>query len=263
MGVSTRTKDMGEGGGLFASEGPTKGEVIGARYCQTGMRDVKYKTSGKPSVLLELTVRDEEGAEHTLYHSGGDLTAICPSDDGTSLEAAKDGAKLSRSSNLGIFFASLEAAGFHDAVGDPGDNAELMVGQAFLFERIPAPERKGLQINRPGQESSRPQTVIIVKELLEQEEAEEAPKAKAKGGAKKQAGDPVKEAAIALVTEAIEASEDGLKRKEIASAVNRLAMKDKSHAPLRSKIIALLDEDDFYEEVPGLSIGKAGKYTIE
>lgn len=159
MAVSLRPSTFAQGGGLIDDADV---EITRARF---GMGyGGNGGGQGDEAVTLQLTLKDNDGAEHQQYYSAG--KGFVPSEDpkdpersGLELVPVGDKTAPSGSSNMALFIGALINAGYPEDLLDSGDISALE-GTKGHVNRIPEPKRGGAFV-RQGKNADQPKTVLV------------------------------------------------------------------------------------------------------
>jgi hypothetical protein len=184
-----------QGGGLFDDV-----DAVVTRAQFTTEAPEGYTAEGNPLFFvlgLQIDGADDEVEQrYSMGAKAGDNFSI--SEDGLGLVPEGPGSKLGGSSKFGLFMAALKAANFPIGTlsGTDGSLANI-VGLRAHFNRMPDPERKGLQTGK--KEKKYPETTLVVTKV----HALPGEKAAKKGG-KKDAAAPKGAAASKQSAEASE-----------------------------------------------------------
>lgn len=161
--ASLDPENFSTGSGLFDD---VDGVVTGAHF--TNEPPDGYTADGNPLFfVLEIQIDGADGPVEQRYSMGGKAgDQFTVSDDGLGLIPEGPHSRLGASSKFGLFMAALKTEGFPIAsLGGEDGNMGALVGLRAHFNRIPDPERKGLQ-QRPGQKEKKyPESTLVVTKI--------------------------------------------------------------------------------------------------
>lgn len=103
--ASIRPSDFSEGGGA----------PIQMNLLVLESRLVQWDYEGKsptPTLALRLSLKNDEGETYSQYYSAGDLQRFVPSEDGKRAKKVGTAEKISKSTNMFVFFQAVVNAGF-------------------------------------------------------------------------------------------------------------------------------------------------------
>lgn len=204
------------------------------KECRFAFFDYVKKSGEKVATTTagRVTFGSESGEEYVQHYSVGDPSRVTPSEDGKTLVLQGDGVALNKSSNFFILMKALEDAGLPDDF--LGDDFSVLDGMVTHNIGVPEPKRAGLDTQAAREASGRgPRILAVPDEIVKMP-------GKGKAAAAKKAAatteDLVPEA-MAMLTELLAESPDGVERKALASH----AIKQK-RAPVATLAFKLTDE---------------------
>lgn len=270
--ASLRPSEAVEGGGLPSN---FVGEIVTAEF-------IWWNYGGKNDVEVpaaHLTIYNEDAGEDIeQYWSAGSSKSFEPSEDGKFLVSIDGTAAIRKESNLNLLLASMVTAGMPE--DEIEDDITFMEGLRFYWERVDAPERKGLA-NNQKKGGFKPQVLIVTEYLMEEEEekpksaasrkaasgssssrsgrsnkaaaaeAEAEPKKPSrsakKGSTAKKAekSDDLSVEAADILGEMAEANPDGVEKRKIPSALLKIASYKKHND--RNALLEIIFDDEFLE----------------
>lgn len=229
--VSLNPKDFSKGGGLIDDV-----DVTFQNVCFEMMDLTKGQAGKSPYLKAELN----DGGELTpVYWSCGSAQFLTVTSDGEFLDPVGDGKRLNSNSNAGMFFTSLDNAGFPMEELDKGISS-LNGLQAHII-RVSPPKRRGVQTTKEG--GFEPSVVTVDRIIALPGEQKDTGKKKAAGKSAPavEVDSDIEATVEAFVVEKLTASPSGVAKRDIT----RLAFKEFADPAEKAKVAKLLQDDTF------------------
>ena len=235
VGVSLNPEDFVEGGGLLDDVDVT---VKSARFAM-------FDYDGKSPVTvpaLQITFDQADGEDVVQYWSMGKAADWQPSPSGKKLLPIGSATGIVKSSNGGIFFASLLNAGFPtDRLAD-GDISCLDGMEAHVI-RTPAPKRTGL-VNE-----KKDATILIIDKVIalpgEGKKKNTRSSKGSKGAATTASGDEVSKVATNAIMALLNSNDGSIERADLLTDVFQYVTENNKDAKLAKAATQLAYQDDF------------------
>ncbi len=242
--ASMRPDDFSDGGGLT--------DDINVEWGEVRFVDFQYP-SGVSAPVLQVTMEDEDGDEHTEIYTVGKGWEV--SEDGLSLEGEGG---INKNTNLAILLGSMIEEGFPvDAIGD---DCSAFEGLKCHMGRIPAPARPGLNKAPRDDGKEYAPTVLVVDAIHSLPEAldggKKGGKKGGKGGGTKEkkeskkgkeeetGGGDAEEKATEVVMEILGETDKPIKKQLLASKVHAALKGD----PDQKAAMKVVLTDEFLEQ---------------
>ena len=244
-GISLHPDDAVSGGGLFAST-PTTVTFTEA-ICT--MFDYNGKAPEAPTLkVVMVPTEGEDKEEYPHYVSAGSVESLAPSKDGKTFVPIKQGAAMSKSSNLYTFLESLKTAGF--PFPDGFSDVTILEGLQCVVARKDAPKRAGLNRSpRKGKDGREYEDTVLFVDSIISLPGEGESGGGGQSGDSESGDDDLKQKAIAAVLGVITSDKAPKKGTEVTALVAAV-YKSLKDDPDKSKVSTLIMNKEFMAEGP-------------